>query len=82
MICRDFQKLTLDVIACCAFGIDTNSVKDPTSVFLQKCRGIFSTSEKMSFLGKLLLPLMCKFKSCITIAFCRNLIYQTTKLAN
>ena len=59
---RDFQKLTLDVIANCAFGLDTNSVKDPTSIFLRKCRGAFSTAENASFLGKkIVFPLLCMF---------------------
>ena len=49
VISREFQKLTLDVIACCAFGIDTNSVKDPTSVFLEECRGLLATAEKSHY---------------------------------
>lgn len=54
--------MTLDVIACCAFGIDTNSVRDPTSVFLAKCRGVFQQSENIqsTFLGKKVLPLLCE----------------------
>ena len=59
-ISRDFQKLTLDVIACCAFGIDTNSVKDPTSIFLAKCRGILQQSENLSVIGKTLFSLLCE----------------------
>ena len=55
--CREYQRLTMDTIANCAFGIETSCVHDGNNTFLQKGRRAFSSPEpslfmKISFLLK------------------------------
>jgi cytochrome P450 len=56
-----FQRLTLDTIACCAFGLDINSLKDPNTMFLRKCRQLFSSFEVRRPLFKFLIPFAMVF---------------------
>jgi len=41
----DYQRLTTDVIACCAFGLNISSIKDDSNIFLRKCRTMFTLLE-------------------------------------
>lgn len=51
-----FQLYSLDVIASCCFGIDTNSVEEPDNQFLTSLKFIFKNTFnpnlKFLFLGK------------------------------
>ena len=51
----------METIASCAFGMEVNSVKDPNSPFLLKCRGFFEGAETTSTLRSLTLTLFRKF---------------------
>ena len=37
-----FYALSLDTISYCAFGIETNSFKDPNNVLMKRCSQVFS----------------------------------------
>ena len=58
---RDWQRMTMETIASCAFGIDANSIKDPDSPFLQKCRGFFEQVEKITPLSRIVGMCLCMF---------------------
>ncbi len=46
--------MTLDIIGCCAFGVDVNSTENPhDDIFLAKCRDIFGQHEKKEGVMKL-----------------------------
>ena len=60
-ISRDWQRMTMETIASCAFGIDANSIKDPNSPFLQKCRGFFEQVEKITPLSRIVAMCLCMF---------------------
>ena len=53
----------METIASCAFGIDTNSIKNPDSPFLKKCRGFFEDTEKITPFAKMIGLMFCKFMS-------------------
>ncbi len=38
--------MTLDVIGCCGFGVDVNSVENKGHIFTSKCREIVALLEK------------------------------------
>ena len=57
-------RFTTDVIASCAFGIDSNSLKDPDSEFGRRVRTVFTFSVK-----KGLLTLMAFFAPYINTFF-------------
>ena len=37
--------MTLDVIACCALGIEVKTLKNPDHIILEKCRELFTGIE-------------------------------------
>ena len=45
---REFQKMTLDVITSVAFGIETETVKNGDSIWLQKVRWLFDSETSSS----------------------------------
>ena len=53
--------MTMETIASCAFGIETNSIKNPDSAFLHKCRGFFEQAEKSTPMAKVVALIICMF---------------------
>ncbi|KAL5015759.1 hypothetical protein ScPMuIL_005348 [Solemya velum] len=45
-----FQRLTLDTIANCGFGLDANSMQQPDDSYLKHCRGVISDTTKRPLL--------------------------------
>ena len=62
MINREWQRLTMDTIASCAFGIDANALTDNDSAFLYRCRRLFKDNETKAGIMKILIPLSCKYQ--------------------
>ena len=62
LINREWQRLTMDTIASCAFGIDANALTDNDSAFLDRCRRLFKDNETKAGIMKILIPLSCKYQ--------------------
>ena len=62
IIYREFQKMTLDVITSTAFGIETETVKNGDSVWLQKVKWIFNPNivKKKPLHRKIIQFILCK----------------------
>ena len=62
IIHREFQKMTLDVITSTAFGIETETVKNGDSVWLQKVKWIFNPNivKKRPLHRKIIQFVLCK----------------------
>ena len=59
---RDLQRLTMDVIGCCGFGIDVNSIENPDDEFLNNGRDVLQRFEMRRGPTQFIMPLMCKSK--------------------
>jgi len=44
-------QFTTDIIGCCAFGLDLNSLSNPDSEFRRAGRGLFAPSRRMTTLN-------------------------------
>jgi cytochrome P450 family 6 len=79
-------KFTTDVIASCAFGIDSNSLKNPDAEFRRYLRNIFNVSIMkglagitMIFAPNLKRILNLKFLDDITSDYIRNTVWRTVE---
>ncbi len=65
---RLFQRLTAETIASCAFGLETNSVKDPDCVFLRKVRNFFREAEAPNVTEMILATVVCEYLRSLSIS--------------
>ncbi|KAJ9594230.1 hypothetical protein L9F63_014390 [Diploptera punctata] len=79
-------RFTTDVIASCAFGIDSNSLKNPNSEFRAELRKVFETTPLKAIRGLLSIffPLLLKVITIKaiddnTMNFVRNTLWNTAK---
>lgn len=83
---ESMARFTTDVIASCAFGIDSNSLKNPDAEFRYHLRNVFSSSVIKEFsilmaffpssLPKLLRP---KYVDNTTSDFIRRTVWSTVE---
>ena len=60
---REWQRLTMDTIASCAFGIDANALTSESSSFLKHVRQFFQALEDALHSGvtQVIQPLACRY---------------------
>lgn len=77
--CRLYERLTLDVITNCGFGLEAEALKNSKDPFLERCRGVLESTTRFSILFllgcKLLTDIMVYYLSPFSLRKCLENIY-------